>query len=495
MGQEAEARLELGHALQQAAEHGQAMGQYIRCHELALAQGAQTLQARALLGMAKVDHALGDSELAAARLGEGAALATALNDASLAGDLFHQLGMAQSRLGHHASAEDCFKLAIERKRDSGELQAVGISQNSLGVLFLNQGNTELEGSTAARQAYELAGQHFDAALVSARACADAHLEALVLGNIGTVAGSLGDLPRALELFAAQLAAVSAMGDRQHQALALTNIGEAHRRGGDHAAALQSLNAALDIAQSLDSAPRSRHVRAELSRTFEAMGDAVQALHHFKIFHALDRQIRSAEADRRAALVTARFAVNEVRNQAESYRIERDRLQGDNQTLTLQAFTDPLTGLGNRRSFDRAIARALRRSGVDAALVVLDVDHFKQINDRFTHAVGDRVLQRLGALLPLAMRPSDSAFRIGGEEFCALLPGAGAAVAAQVCERLRAAVEGEAWGEIEPGLVVTASLGAAVGQADGTAEQLFKRADAALYAAKAAGRNRAVVSRD
>jgi diguanylate cyclase (GGDEF)-like protein len=161
-------------------------------------------------------------------------------------------------------------------------------------------------------------------------------------------------------------------------------------------------------------------------------------------------------------------------------------------LARLAREDPLTGLPNRRAFDEALARELARadrSGAPLAAVALDVDHFKRVNDGHGHAAGDAVLAAVARRAASALRAGDLLARIGGEEFAALLPGADLPAAAEVAERIRAAVGGAA---IEVGgvaLPVTVSLGCAAREAGEAGPGLLARADARLYAAKAGGRNR------
>ena len=161
-----------------------------------------------------------------------------------------------------------------------------------------------------------------------------------------------------------------------------------------------------------------------------------------------------------------------------------------------ADTDALTGLANRRHLNRHLDE---RNAQPMALALLDIDHFKRINDEHSHEIGDRVLEALAATLTAqasAFGPGTFVARIGGEEFVVLLPEAQAEVAAAQCEAIRAAVEATAWSEIADQLAVTVSIGVALDGA-GTAErsELLSRADARLYDAKRGGRNRVVIERD
>lgn len=158
--------------------------------------------------------------------------------------------------------------------------------------------------------------------------------------------------------------------------------------------------------------------------------------------------------------------------------------------TVKASVDPLTGLRNRRAFDSELTERLGSGPV--ALLLFDLDHFKQVNDTHGHPAGDDVLRRAAKVLSAGLRSVDQAYRLGGEEFGVLLPLADERVAAAVAERLRAAVAAEDMG----GLRVTTSVGVALaGRAGQSADELYHEADRALYRAKRNGRNQVVVSHE
>ncbi len=170
----------------------------------------------------------------------------------------------------------------------------------------------------------------------------------------------------------------------------------------------------------------------------------------------------------------------------------------------QSLTDGLTALTNRRGLDAAMQRALaaaKRSSLGPgdnagkaqsfAVLMLDLDHFKLINDSFGHQAGDAALRAFAQRLQAGLREQDQAFRYGGEEFCVLLPDTDDAAALLLAERLRLQVVLPAQGE-RP--LFSASFGVAVWQPGDTADTLFKRADRALYRAKNSGRNRVDIER-
>jgi diguanylate cyclase (GGDEF)-like protein len=168
-------------------------------------------------------------------------------------------------------------------------------------------------------------------------------------------------------------------------------------------------------------------------------------------------------------------------------------------LREQALKDPLTQLGNRRQFEERADAALalsRRRGRALAVLMIDIDHFKRVNDEHGHAAGDELLRALGACLRESLRGSDVCGRIGGEEFAVVLPDEDLEGGAATAERLRRlveqlAVESEAGGGR---IAVTVSIGVAEFPRDGDAlEPLLRRADERLYRGKQDGRNRVVAA--
>lgn len=161
-----------------------------------------------------------------------------------------------------------------------------------------------------------------------------------------------------------------------------------------------------------------------------------------------------------------------------------------------ALTDPLTQLPNRRhglDYLNSEWEVARNNGLPLSLMMLDIDHFKQVNDTWGHAAGDAVLRRLAELLRTVSRTEDLVFRYGGEEFAIVLPGAPLATAVKVAERIRRLVSVETF-EWEDWIIpVTASIGVAAAQ-EADSQAVIQAADAALYQAKADGRNRVIASR-
>jgi len=172
-----------------------------------------------------------------------------------------------------------------------------------------------------------------------------------------------------------------------------------------------------------------------------------------------------------------------------------KLQRAHDELAIFAATDSLTGCANRREFEaRGMAEVARakRSGVPLSFVVIDLDHFKQINDRHGHRAGDETLRTFVDLVKRTLRPSDIVGRIGGEEFALILPDATIEGAAMAAERLRQLIENEVVTLAGTHLRFTVSLGVAQYGRDGdTYESVIETADSRMYRAKQLGRNRVI----
>jgi diguanylate cyclase (GGDEF)-like protein len=167
----------------------------------------------------------------------------------------------------------------------------------------------------------------------------------------------------------------------------------------------------------------------------------------------------------------------------------------NEALRIASTQDPLTGLPNRRlMMDRLNGETAKvdRGHKVFSLALIDADHFKQINDRFGHDIGDKALVAIAEALGRSLRPYDLASRWGGEEFLVLLPETTGEQAREVANRLRTATESCTDEQLPDDLEISVSIGVAEHHPSAPWDETVKRADNALYAAKRGGRNRVVV---
>lgn len=177
---------------------------------------------------------------------------------------------------------------------------------------------------------------------------------------------------------------------------------------------------------------------------------------------------------------------------------QDQLRESVEASITMAMTDPLTGLYNRRYLDQHLEMAMQRNrtaGKPLSFLLLDIDHFKAVNDTHGHAAGDKILKQFAERIERNVRGFDLCARFGGEEFVVMMPEADRALAEKVGERLRWAMEVEAFetGEEVGSIDITCSVGGATLREGEDAPSLMKRADMALYKAKNAGRNKMVMA--
>ncbi|GII24421.1 sensor domain-containing diguanylate cyclase [Planosporangium mesophilum] len=257
---------------------------------------------------------------------------------------------------------------------------------------------------------------------------------------------------------------------------LLTLAEIRRRGGDLDGAISSLTACRDVCAQNKLAEIGARALHELARCYAAVGDYRSAYEHMVSFHGEWTQLRSQQSEVAASVVQAVFDIEEARRRSREYQRLAER--------------DPLTGLWNRRKCEQHLAALLAtpvavRGPVSVA--ILDLDHFKQINDRFSHSVGDAVLAAMGQVLPETAGPDGLAVRLGGEEFLLILPLDGAA-ARDHCERVRRGIAAYDWSAVCLDLHVTTSVGVTEIGPDDDYASLLRRADEYLYRAKRLGRD-------
>ena len=158
--------------------------------------------------------------------------------------------------------------------------------------------------------------------------------------------------------------------------------------------------------------------------------------------------------------------------------------------------DSLTNLKNRKAMDHALRKACdasKRYGFPASILMLDIDHFKKINDNYGHITGDKILQRLASVIQQSCRLADEGFRFGGEEFLMLLPNTTETGAIETAERLRKSIEMNDFGGLikEKDLPITISIGISTHEASDSMETFVEKTDQALYSAKHNGRNQSM----
>lgn len=294
------------------------------------------------------------------------------------------------------------------------------------------------------------------------------------GNLGEVLLHLGCFSEARPLLENSLTQARQIGADAQAARIGCTLGELELFEGRPEIAWQTLEAVRLGAVGTDLRMTQLRLHHALWRSTRALQRSSDALQHLETYLQLERQRAVSQLRAQSELFVTRAEVEQVR---------------------LEARRDPLTRLANRREVgDRlpALLAAGRASSKPLAIAMLDLDRFKQVNDRFGHAIGDAVLVAMARILRENTRSADIGARVGGEEFLLALPETDADRALEICERLRHRVASYPWTTLADGLSVTLSVGVASAPPY-DADELTARADAALYAAKVQGRNCVAVS--
>lgn len=245
--------------------------------------------------------------------------------------------------------------------------------------------------------------------------------------------------------------------------------------------------------------------AELSSIIETTGESAHG--HGEKLQSLSTQIRQYAEDYPGVATVLESVLSVTKSvREENLELERRLAESSNEVATLrhnvehiqqEAMTDPLTGVKNRKSFDVAVVKQIKRAREmrePLALIIGDVDHFKNFNDRWGHQTGDQVLRLVAEVMNANVKGQDLLARYGGEEFAIILPDTTLDNGQMLADRIRRAIESRRLkkrrSDEDLGLI-TMSMGIAVLRETDTPETLIERADEALYAAKRAGRNRVV----
>jgi diguanylate cyclase (GGDEF)-like protein len=491
----------IGNVHWRRGEYPDAMRCQLRALEIQRAEGDRLGEGMSLNALGNVSYHLGDygqaldyyqaSLKVREEIGDRVGVAYCLNNI---GNIHGQLGESRRALEYMLQA-----LAIKEGADP---QAAGISMLNVGSAYADLGDD-------AR-----ALEHMQRAAVRLRETGARDAEATCLRDIGRVHERRGDLDAALECYRGSLEITRSLGARSSEAETLIRLGALRVRRGEPDAGLADLHSALGMVSELGTRPQVYAAHEALTQVYEARGELDRALEHLRAFHAAWRDVFNAETNARIKSVLVRAEVQQAQREAEILRGKNDeltaaygrlreadeekarlvaRLREQAAELERQTREDALTGLFNRRHLDTLLSteweRALR-FGRALTVAMADIDHFKAVNDRFSHAVGDEVLRTVARILRENTRGVDVVARYGGEEFCLILVEAAADEAARLCDRLRARIAEYEWSSIRPGLSLTVSIGVAgLHEGADAPDALLAAADLRLYAAKHAGRNR------
>lgn len=555
----ARAAVEASRKARVAGQHREGVTHAQQALRLADSLGHQGLRAAALAVLALNEFRLGDSEAAVAHCQAALPLLRRAKDAAERTQVLCTLVMAHNEMGLYADSLSYATQAIDSARQANDRSLMSWSLNRAGLTYEELGDPQRGqplmlhaldvareirgeeemfsalnnlcsnllssckhlGTEARLAAIQRAVTYGEEALQLAEQSGNAHREAISLSNLASAFVLLGQFDQAVPYIDRQEVLSTRNGYRVMALMSTMNRAELARYRGDLDEAIRLYLVVLDQAHGTDDRAMLLDLHQGLYEVFKQRGDFESALRHHEAILPLEREELRQRADRQARLLINRIEVENLQAAADRAQSEADlqrqraaELESENQRLANRAIElgkhameDQLTGLANRRRVEYELPQHLESARLRHAplsIATLDLDHFKQVNDRFGHAVGDDVLRAVAQLLLGNTRSADLLARMGGEEFIIVFVGTPLATAAEICERLRQAVAGHDWARLASGLKVTISIGVcdAVGAAAGPAgsnagaapslRELLERVDALLYAAKRGGRNRVEV---
>jgi diguanylate cyclase (GGDEF)-like protein len=497
----AEALFLRGRSAEQLLDYGRALGMYADALIAFEAVDDMVGVAKVLRALGYLHDTLGDFATALDHLFRALALDERNGSPASRAATLRTIGIVHSRSGDIASGLDYYRQSLAFAVQSQAPVERGKTLNNIGINLKNLGRIE-ESLAALAEADSI----FAALDMPLNRCS-------TLNNLGLAQERAGQLEVAEATLREALALSVRTGYGQGIANAELALGRLLSRQQRHDEARNFLESALALCQ------RSglRHLAAEchdaLADHHESRGDYGAALMHHRRFHKAERELWSEAAVSKMRALQVHHEVEAARREAEAMRERQEALSRANAELEAlnaslteanvvrialvdqlerQTYEDALTGLANRRRLDLRLSESfalVQRHGRPLALAVADLDHFKRVNDEHSHAAGDAVLRTLAGLLQSQVRQTDLVARYGGEEFVLVLSEADAEAARVVCEKVRSTVEHYDWQQIAPGLALTVSIGFCADTSFESAERMLAEADAELYAAKAAGRNR------
>jgi diguanylate cyclase (GGDEF)-like protein len=497
----AEALYLKGRSAEQLLDYAGALGMYADALIAFEAVDDMVGVAKVLRGLGYLHDSLGDFATALDHLFRALALDERNGTPASRAATLRTIGIVHSRSGDIATGLDYYRQSLAFAEQSGEPVERGKTLNNIGINLKNLGR--VEESLAALAEADALFARLDMPLNRSS----------TLNNLGLAQERAGMLDLAERTLREALALSQRTGYGAGVANAELALGRLISRQQRPDEARQFLDSALALCQRTGLRQLAAECHEALADHLESRGEYGAALIHHRRFHKAERALWSEAAVTKMRALQVYHEVEAARREAEAMRERQEALARANAELEAlnaslteanvvrialvdqlerQTYEDALTGLANRRRLDLRLSESfalVQRHGRPLAVAVADLDHFKRVNDEHSHAAGDAVLKTLAGLLQGQVRQTDLVARYGGEEFVLVLSEADAEAARVVCEKIRGTVEQHDWHAIAAGLSLTISIGFCADTSHDSAERMLAEADAELYAAKAAGRNR------
>ncbi len=326
-------------------------------------------------------------------------------------------------------------------------------------------------------------------------------EVEALNTLGEVYFKRGEFGLALNFFQLSADVAKKFDKRLELARACRKIGLIHLSTGNQSAAVEALQSALMIANEINATNEQMECHHALAQAHKKAGNFAQALEAYEEYISVYQVVYNEDKDRRLRTLEVMHEVENARKDAEIYQLKNVALQREIEerkkaqaALERLATQDSLTGIANRRYFLEISSRIIeqaKRYRRPVSVVMIDVDHFKEMNDTFGHKTGDKVLVHISRCMQAVLRKVDVLGRYGGDEFVILLPETTQEGARRLTERLRQTITQQPITAGGVSIPITLSIGLAsnVNEPDLSLDELLQRADRALYDSKINGRDR------
>jgi len=409
-------------------------------------------------------------------------------DQRLKSRVLSHLGFLYLRMEEFTTAQDYLTQSLSLMTSEKSLQVEAGLLENLSVVYLNQGdfNQALSFGQESIQQYQAEN--------------NPQGEAKALNRVGEIYFLMGLADEALAHYHAALEICEETGYRPGAAKAHTLIGELAFQQGNNSQALHHLVMALELAEACLNQKSVFEVHLLLSQVYQQERRYQEALEHYRLYHEIKEVVFDEDIATKIKSLEIIHRLQETQKDRETFRLENVALMREIEERTkvqteLERIVtlDPLTELKNRRHFFELVQMEMERSqryNRPLSMIMLDIDHFKMVNDQFGHLVGDKVIVEVSRRITKTLRKVDVACRYGGEEFAILLPETPHDQAMMVANRLWRVISKQPAVSSELKISITASFGVASHEGGGsmTPDTLLDRADQALYIAKNNGRN-------
>ena len=415
-------------------------------------------------------------------------LAQSIGDSERVAHILSSIGVIYTHSKNIKEALNMFRQALHLNRELGRKRYEGQTLNNMSLAYRALGEYDQALETSL-QALQLAEEtEFSGLMVTAK------------GTAGEACLAMGEYIQASHYLQQYLTAARSAGSKRDETWALTLLGETDLRQGRVASVFAYLSQALDIARQVGLRSEEARCCELLAEMYEKQGNLQQALAQLKLFHQIKEAIFNEDTANRIANLQVIHEVENAKRDAKIQHLKAIELQREldeskkaESTLEKLAALDPLTEVLNRREFfvlaEREVQSALQGQK-PLSTILIDFDHFKEINDNHGHTVGDQVLTAAAQVIKNNLRTGEILGRIGGDEFSILAPGSSWLQAQKIARRLQEKIVSHSFETNQGTISLTASLGVAEldrerGESLGV---LLDHADQAMYLAKRAGGN-------